>query len=170
MESVLHFAGLALLLGFCLFALASLVLGLPGTFLILFAALIYGWATGFALIQWSTLGWLTLLAVVGEVLELLSSAGIGGDTSPSRREQIAAIAGAIVGSLLGAPLLLGLGALLGALLGAFAGASLAVASEGASRAEAIRSGWNALRGRFLGFVVKTAIAVAMIVILLAALF
>ena len=48
METILHILSLVLLFAGCLFALASLVLGLPGTFLIVGIALIYGWSTDFA--------------------------------------------------------------------------------------------------------------------------
>ena len=67
MENVLHVLGIALLLSACGAALFTLILGLPGTMLIVGFALLYGWATDFTVIQWSTIGWLALLAVIAEV-------------------------------------------------------------------------------------------------------
>ena len=166
----LHVLGLVLLFGACLLSLFSLVVGLPGTVLIVIAATVYAWATEFVAVGWSTILWLAALAVAGEGLELVASgAGAGGAGGrPSRRATIAAIVGAIVGGIAGTPFLFGVGSLLGALAGAFAGAALAVRSEGATLDESLATGLAAMKGRLLGFVLKAAIAVAMILLLLTA--
>ena len=83
MATALHLLGLLLLFGFCGVALVSLVFGLPGTFLIVAAALVYAWATGFAAVTWSTVGWLALLAAIGEGIEFV--AGSAGAASRRRR-------------------------------------------------------------------------------------
>ena len=155
--------GISLLILFCLLGLVLLVLGLPGTFLIAGAAAVYGWATGFASLTTATVVWLFVMAVAGEVIEFASAAA-GGRAKASRRVTIAAIAGAVVGGIFGAPFFFGVGALLGALGGAFAGATLAATAEGKTGDAAIRHGVDALRGRLLGFIVKSAIAVAMTVV------
>lgn len=167
MDTVLHVVGLLILLIVCLASFASLVLGLPGTFLIVGAALVYGWATGFATVHWSTVGWLFLLAVVGEVVEFLAAARAVGEQI-SRRVMAGALVGGIVGGLAGTPFLFGVGALLGALAGAFAGAALAAISENGTMAKAFSTGLAALRGRLTGFVLKAAVAAAMLVVLSAA--
>ena len=168
METVLHVAGLLLLLIACLASLASLLLGFPGTFFIVAAALLYAWATGFAAVQWSTVGWLLLLAVVGEGFEFFAGAAGAAGERPSRRVMVGALAGGAVGGLAGTPVLFGVGSLLGALVGAFAGAALAVVSEGGTMGSALSTGLAALRGRLLGFVLKAALAVMMLVVLAAA--
>jgi uncharacterized protein YqgC (DUF456 family) len=152
----------------CALALASLVIGVPGTFVIFGAALLYAWATGFTTVTWSTLAWLIGLAVVGEGLELASSAVGSAKERPSRRTAGWALAGGLVGGIIGTPFLFGIGSLLGALAGAFTGAALSVMSQGGDVEAALRSGFAALRGRFLGFVVKLAIAVVMVVVLFTA--
>jgi uncharacterized protein YqgC (DUF456 family) len=168
MDTTLHVIGLLVLLIACLAALASLLLGLPGTFLIVVAALAYAWATGFAGVTWWTIGWLLLLAVIGEGIEFLAGAAGAAGERPSRRVMIAAILGGVIGGLVGTPLLFGVGSLLGALLGAFTGAALAVLSEGGTMDTALSAGLAAFRGRLLGFVLKAAVAVAMLVVLAAA--
>jgi hypothetical protein len=168
METVLHVGGLLLLLIACLASLASLLLGLPGTFFILLAALLYGWATGFAAVQWSTVGWLLLLAAVGEGLEFFAGAAGAAGERPSWRVMVGALAGGVVGGLAGTPVMFGVGSLLGALVGAFTGAALAVVSEGGTMGSALSTGLAALRGRLLGFVLKAAAAVVMLVVLAAA--
>jgi hypothetical protein len=171
MESVVHALGVVLLFGACLIAIISLVLGFPGTFVILGAAVVYAWATDFAAVRWSTIGWLTILAVAGEAIEFLAS-GVGAAAAdvgpPSRRVWISALTGGFIGGLVGTPFLFGVGALLGALAGAFAGAAFAVASQGGTLRSALETGMAALRGRLLGFVVKAALAVVMVLVLAAA--
>lgn len=168
MDTVLHVAGLLLLLIACLASLASLLLGLPGTFFIVVAALLYGWATGFAAVHWSTVGWLLLLAVVAEGLEFFAGAAGAAREQPSRRVMVGALGGSVVGGLIGTPVLFGVGSLLGALVGAFAGAALAVVSERGTMGSALSTGLAALRGRLLGFVLKATVAVVMLVVLAAA--
>jgi hypothetical protein len=167
-DAALSLLALATLALACAIALASLVIGLPGTFLIVAAALGYGWLTGFVAVTWTTLAWLLGLAVIGELLELLSSAAGSSTERPSRRTAGWALGGGIVGGIAGTPFLFGIGSLLGALAGAFGGAALAVTSQGGDTRAALRSGLTAMRGRFLGFVAKLAIAVVMVVVLFAA--
>jgi hypothetical protein len=168
MSSFLHVLGLLALFSFCLLALGSLLFGLPGTFLIVAAALAYAWATGFAAVDWSTIGWLAGLAVLGEGIELFAATAGAASERPSRRVTLFVLAGGIAGGIIGTPLLFGIGSLLGALGGAFAGAALAVRSEGGSLESAVGTGLAAMRGRFLGFVLKSAIAVLMLILLFAA--
>ncbi|MCK6555570.1 DUF456 family protein [Candidatus Binatia bacterium] len=169
METVLYVLGVFVLFAVCVAALFSLVFGLPGTFVILGAALIYAWATGFGAVSWATIGWLTGLAVLGEGIEFLASSAGAASARPSWRVFAGALLGSFVGGLLGVPFLFGVGALLGALAGAFAGAALAVAWEGGDTGAAFATGFAAMRGRLLGFVLKAAVAVAMVVLLAAAL-
>jgi hypothetical protein len=168
METALYLLGLFLLFAFCLVALLSLVFGLPGTFLIVGAALVYAWATGFAAVQWSTIGWLVGLAILGEGIEFLAGSVGAAGTRPSRRVTISVILGGFIGGIVGTPFLFGVGSLIGALLGAFAGASLAVASEGGTADHILRTGLAAMGGRLIGFILKASIAVVMVVVLVAA--
>jgi len=167
-DFALHLLGLFVLVLACLVCLASLVVGLPGTFAIAATALVYAWATGYAGVTWSTVGWLTAMAVLAEGLEFVSAAAGSAKQKPSRRVAASALLGGIVGGVLGTPFLFGVGSLLGALAGAFAGAALATGAEGHGAAAAMQHGLAALRGRLLGFVVKSAIGVLMVVFLLAA--
>jgi uncharacterized protein YqgC (DUF456 family) len=168
MSAVLHGLGLAALALICAAGLASLLFGLPGTFVILAAALVYAWATDFAVVQWGTILWMGGLALLAEGIEFVAAARAPAGTRPSRRVALAAIVGALIGGIAGTPFLFGIGSLLGAFAGAFAGAALATASQGGTMSESVRTGFAALRGRLLGFVVKSAIAVAMLVLLAAA--
>jgi uncharacterized protein YqgC (DUF456 family) len=163
MAEIAHWLGILLLTVLCVSALLTLVLGLPGTFLIVLIGAAYGWATGFAEVTPGILGWLFGLALLAEAIEFVSAARGGGEAAPkpSLRITVGAVVGAVGGGLLCAPLFFGLGALFGAFGGAFVGAGLAAIWEGHDRRVAVRHGMQALRGRVLGFVVKSAIATAM---------
>jgi hypothetical protein len=167
-DTLVHTLSLFLLAAVCFAALVSLLFGLPGTMVIVAAAVLYAWATEFAAVTWGTIGWLALLAVIGEGLEFLTGAVGAAGERPSKRVTVAALAGGFIGGVVGTPLLFGIGSLLGVLAGAFAGAALAVVSEGGSRAAALRTGVAALRGRLLGFVLKVSVAIVMVVVLAAA--
>lgn len=169
METVLSIFGIVLLFAACAIGLVSLIFGLPGTFIIFGAALVYAWATGFTTIPWTVPAWLLAMAIAGEVIELFAgSAAASAHRKPSRRVTIATIAGALVGGIVGTPFLFGIGSLIGAMVGAFLGAALAVSSSGGHWRDSLRIGFAALRGRLFGFVLKSAIAVAMILIVLLA--
>jgi len=170
MDLVTHILGILLLGLVCLGALASLIFGLPGTFVIVGAAMVYAWATGFAAVHWSTIAWLALLAILGEGIEFLAGAAGATRERPSRRVTIWTLLAGFIGGIIGTPFMFGIGSLVGALVGAFVGASLAVASEGGSTGSALATGWAALRGRLLGFILKTAMAVLMLVVLATAIF
>jgi hypothetical protein len=165
METVVHALGLVALFAACTLGLVSLLFGLPGTFFILLAALVYAWATAFGAIHWSTLGWLLALALVGEGLELVAGSATAGGAKPSWRVVLSTLGGSIVGGIIGTPFFFGIGALVGALIGAFVGAAAAVASEGAGFETVMSTGFAAMQGRLLGFVLKSSIAVVMVVLI-----
>jgi len=167
---LLHIVGIVLLFATCVAALFSLVFGVPGTLIIVAVALLYAWATGFAAVHWSTIGWLALLAILAEVGEFLATGAATATARPSRRVTMGALLGALVGGIIGMPFLFGVGALLGALAGAFAGAALAVRSQGGTLAESMTTGVAAMKGRLLGFVLKAALAAVMIVVVAFAVF
>ncbi len=150
-----------------LFVIAGFVLipfGLPGTFLIVAAALLYGAATGFTEITWGTVGLLLAAALLAEGVEALAGV-FGAKRYGSGNWAVAAsIAGGVVGAVLGAPVFFGLGAIPGALAGAFAAAVLVEKAGGRPTPEALKAGWGTFVGRLAGTVVKAAVAVAMAVI------
>ena len=170
MAAVLEILAIFLLLGVCVCALASLVFGFPGTVIIVIASLLYAWATGFTSIHVSTVVWLAVFAAVAEGIEFAAGMAATAGSKPSAKITGLVMVGGIVGGLLGIPFLFGIGALLGGLIGAFSGGVAGVIWEGGSREHALRTGLTAMRGRLLGFVIKATIAVAMVGMVVAALF
>ncbi len=155
-----------LLVASLILAFASLLFGLPGTWMILGAAGIYAWATGFESL---TLPWfipLTLAALAGELLEYLL--GLKGATrfGASRGGAFASLGGGLLGTLLGAPLFFGLGALIGLFAGAFLGAFGYEWYRQRNLTASIRSGYGAFLGRVSGTLAKLFLALGMIVLVL----
>jgi uncharacterized protein YqgC (DUF456 family) len=150
---------------FLLVCLLSLFFGLPGIWMILGAALIYAWATGFAEVGGSMLLLFALLAAAGEIVEY--AFGIAGARryGSSNRGILFSFLGGFVGAILLAPLFFGFGAILGALIGAFMGAVLIelLTYGPAEWKKAVRSGWGNFLGRIAGVITKMAIAIGIIV-------
>ncbi len=121
------------------------LLGLPGNWLMVFAAALYAWigpGSGIPQIGWFAVFSITALAAIGELAELVTSVWGARRAGGSRRAAvfslIGSMGGAIVGVMLGLPIpLLGppIAALLGGALGALAGAAAAeqIATRGPRR-------------------------------------
>lgn len=161
---MMDYVVLALYILISLAGLVSLVFGLPGTFFILGASVLYGWYGGFSDITVSVIIILVVLALAGELIEFLL--GILGSKKyeSSNRAIVGSIIFGIIGAVMGAPFFFGIGAVIGAFAGAFAGAILMELSQGKKMDEAIKSGWGAFLGRVAGTISKGAVGIAMIAI------
>lgn len=164
MEFGLAALGAVALILYCLICSLLLFIGFPGTILIAFGAGVYGYWTSFAALTGTTVAWLCFLAAAGEFFELYATTRGPEGVRLSDRVSILTIIGALIGGIVGAAFLFGVGSLIGALLGAFAAATLATRASGNTMGDSIRAGYTALKGRFLGFVAKTAIAATMVII------
>jgi uncharacterized protein YqgC (DUF456 family) len=152
----------------CVVAVAMTAVRLPGTWLIIAAALLYGWWA-----DWQGVGlWLVILlvgvALAAEVIELLASAFTARKAGASRQ----AAWGALIGGFLGMLLLSFLvpipivGTMVGALVGCFAGAMIAEMDVRKELGQGTRVGLFSALGFVIGTVTKIAIAFAMSGILL----
>jgi uncharacterized protein YqgC (DUF456 family) len=155
---------------FLLAAFFGLIFGLPGTWMILGATLVYGWVTDFAQIGGGLLFLFALLTVTGEVVEYVFGIAGARRFGSSNRGIVFSILGGFAGAIVGAPLFFGFGAILGALVGAFLGAVLIeLLTYGPTEwKKAVRSGWGNFIGRIAGVITKMAIAIGMIVWIAAA--
>ena len=170
MASVLGWIGLGFFFLVLLIGLLSIALGIPGTWIILLDAVLYGWATHFNILTFQGLIFLGLLAVIGEVLEFfLSIKGIK-RSKPSKGVVAVSFFSGLVLAILMAPLFFGLGAIIGALLGTFGGAFLMEYLSQKRLGHAMNVGWKAFLGRLLGFLSKFAIASVMIIFILSRVF
>lgn len=160
---------------FFLFLLAGffgLLFGLPGTWMIFGATLVYAWVTDFAQVSGGLLLLFGLLTVAGEVVEYVFGIAGARRFGSSNRGILFSILGGFAGAIVGAPLFFGFGAILGALVGAFLGAVLIeLFTYGPSEwKKAVRSGWGNFLGRIAGVITKMAIAIGMIVWIAATVF
>ena len=162
-----------------LVCLLLLVLGLPGTWVLLAIAFGIELVDAFLLpgdvavtFGWELLAGCGVLALVGEGIEAVAGAAgtkYGGGT---RRGMVGAFIGGIVGALFLTGLLPipVLGTLFGAMLGAFLGAFVGEATgpEARGRAHNLRAAFGAAVGKLGGTIAKLAIGVVMWVLLVRA--
>jgi uncharacterized protein len=168
-----------LLIGVLLTCCLLTLVGLPGNWLMIVAAAGYSFfvpADSSVAIGWRTLVALVVLAVLGEIVELLAASTGAARAGGGRRSAVMALAGSVAGGVLG--LFVGipipivgsmLAALLFAGLGAMVGAILGEVWRGKSLELSWRVGTAAFRGRLLGTLGKLFVGVAMVVVVLLAL-
>lgn len=141
--------GVLLLLGL----LGSIVPFLPGTPLILIAALVHALYTGLDPIGPWRLLLLAALAAIGYLLDYVAGAAGAGKMGGTAWGVVGALAGSLVGIFF-APL----GLILGPVLGAIAGESL---RTGRPDRKSLKSGLGALLGLIAGTLAKAGIAFVM---------
>jgi uncharacterized protein YqgC (DUF456 family) len=178
--------GLVLLFLVAAVGLLTMLLGLPGSVVILLDALIYGAATGFEKITWVTLVILLALMILAELSDNVLGLAGARRAGASGGSQVLCLIGGIVGAILGgqvSPLLgvvgIGLGPVgaialmvLGPLAGAFVGAGLATywwERRGGKSAQETRDVARAtLLGRVAGTLLKFAFGVIMVAVIVSA--
>ena len=155
------------------------LVGMPGNWLMVAVAAVYVIlmpAQSPLAIGWTVVVVLLVLAILGELAELVAGALGVARFGGSRRGATMALVGSLVGGILG--LFLGLpipliGSLLASImlaaLGAMLGAYLGERWQGRNAAESWQIGKQAFRGRLLGAVAKAAVGILMILVTLVAL-
>ena len=161
MQIVLSVAGYILLCLSMLIGLAVTPLGLPGNWLILACAVVYGFATHWAKFGWLFVVLLAAAAVIGEIIEALSAALGAKSYGASTDATIAAIVGSIAGLVAGSGIAPIVGTIAGAFAGAFLGAFLYEYVRLKDLRQSFRSGMGAFMGRTAAVVAKEAIGVLM---------
>ncbi len=168
--------------------LASTLVGLPGTVLILLDSIIFSACHGFQHPPWWLLLILLVVSIIAETSDnLLSALGVkvgGGSTRTSLWALIGGVAGAIAGANFSPVLsLLGMtgglaGVVFGAVLpplilaavGGFLASYICELRTGKEPAEARKAGWAALAGRLAGVLLKAVLASVMVGLVLSTAF
>ena len=157
-----------LLLALVLLACVALIpLGLPGTWIMLAAALGYDALAGTAGARIG-FGWLVVglvLALVAEVLEFTVAARYTTRYGGSRRAGWGAILGGFAGAIVGVPVPI-VGSVIGAFVGAFVGAYIAERTRRSEHSAATRVATGALLGRAAAAAIKTAFGLAIATLLI----
>jgi uncharacterized protein YqgC (DUF456 family) len=151
-------------------SMALVVVTLPGLWVMTAAAAIYALLTHEAYVGYKSLIALFLLALVAEVLELTAGGAAAKKAGGSRRATIGAFFGGIAGGIIGSfvlPLVL---TIIGVCIGSLVGAALGEITVARETGQALRVGWGAAKGRFLGVLLKVAFGTVMLLIILIAAF
>ena len=135
-------------------AWVSSIFQMPGNWIMLLFALLYGWFEGFAAIRlWVLITGLCLF-IVTEVLEWVSGYLGAKRFGGSPWSGVFAIIGAVAGALIGAGFGYGLGAIPGTVMGAFLGALAVEVIRQRHAGKAVWAGLGAALGRAFGLSVK----------------
>ena len=129
---------------------------IPGPLLVLAGALLYAWHGDFLIITWGTLGVLTVLTVVSQVLDYAASIIGARAFGASRWGMVGACLGALAGFLLAS--------IPGAIAGLFLGACICELARGRDMRTSAKVGVGTLVGFLAGTAGKILITVVMIVI------
>ena len=142
------------------------ILGLPGLWLIVVAAIAYAWAFGFAYIGWGTIIALIVLGLLAELVEFFAGAAGSKQAGGSKRGMVGAIIGGIVGGIVGTPLIPIpiVGTVVGSVAGCFLGAYGIELLIGKSHGEATSISYGAAKGRMVGLIAKTGFGLAMAIV------
>ena len=142
-------------------ALLLIPLGLPGTWVMVGAALVYNAAVRGSIGTLTLVGTL-VLALVGELLEFTLAARYTRRYGGSRRAGWGAILGGFAGAFVGVPVPV-IGPVIGAFLGAFVGALIAELTVRGDHRAATRVATGALLGRVSAAAMKIALGMVMAV-------
>lgn len=156
---------LALLVG-----LTLIIFGIPGTFVIVAAALVYGLITKFAEINAVTLLLLLGIALLGELVEFVSGMYGARKLGASKLGMGFALAGGLVGGIFGTMVYPVVGTIIGILSGTFCGGVLGEKMLKKELAPSLKAGFGAFIGRLGGTFAKLALGIIMVAIILSKIF
>lgn len=142
--------------------IGAIIPGLPGTPLIFVAALGYAWITGIQEYGVRTLWLLGILALVAQLIDLVTGTLAPRLVGGSRKAALGALIGSIIGLLTMGPI--------GLLIGPIVGALLIEVWQGRDLQSASKVGLAAGIGVVFGTVLRGALAIAMMVIFTLSLF
>lgn len=165
--SVLATAGLTIFTLLMFIGLMSIASGLPGTLIILGAALIYAVVTGFGTVGLKVLAALAALAIVSEFLDVLFIMKGSRGSGFSKAGAVSSIVGGLAGAAVLTPVLMGLGAFMGVLIGGI-GANLLVDISNQRGRKAFT--YRDVFGSAARKVVKGVCGIAMVLIVLSAIY
>ena len=140
------------------------VVGLPGLWLMVAAAALFGWWTEWVHLSKPGLVALLVLAVGAEIAEFVLGGAGAKEAGGSRRAFAGAIIGGIVGAIVLTIPIFVVGTILGACLGSAIGAVLAELTKKRELKHNWRVGVGAFKGRLYGIVSKVAFGVVMLAV------
>ena len=145
------------------FGIVATIFGIPGTFIIATAALLYSLLTDFSGISWVLIFLLFAISILLEFLEFSLSGYMTNRFGGSKLSIVGAILGGLIGAIWGTTILPIIGTLIGAFMGAFGGAFIGEYFISRDFQRALLAGIGAFIGAVGGKTLKTVTAVAMVV-------
>jgi len=136
-----------------LISLALIPVGLPGTWLMIAAAIALHFLAPVAPFGWTVIIACLAIAIASELLDFVVAARYTLKFGGSRRGAWGALIGGVLGAIFGVPVPV-IGSVIGAFLGSFAGALIGEYSAGASHAGATRAATGATIGRAIAIALK----------------
>lgn len=164
--SPFEIAGMTIFILVLFVGVFSIVLGLPGTVIILIDAILYAMFTGFDKIGIKILVILLIISLLAEALDFLLGIAGAAQHGTSRTGIWASLIGGVTGAIIMTPVLFGFGTILGGFLGGFAGVLILEMIHQRQLKPALRAGYGVILGRFAGMFVKGFFALTMITITL----
>ncbi len=143
-----------MLLVVCLFAVAISFARLPGTWLILAAAVVYSWQHDWTEPGWIALVGLAVVAVVAELVEMAATAVAVRRSGASQRAMWGSLLGGMLGMFVFSIPLPVIGTLIGGALGCFVGAVIGEMSSRDDMGHVARVGVFAAVGQITGALLK----------------
>ena len=157
--------------GFFIFGLISIFLtliGLPGLWLMILVFVgLKWWQPDW--ISWWVVGAGVVIALLAEIIEFVAGAAGSSKAGGSRSASVGAIIGGVVGAIVGAAFPPIIGAILWGAVGAGFGAMLGEISVGRDWKKTLPVGTAAAKGKMLGTLWKTGLAVVVFVLFLGSL-
>jgi uncharacterized protein YqgC (DUF456 family) len=156
---------LALIVG-----LATLVVNLPGLWIMVLAAVIYAALTAIALglvtLTLKLVLWMFALALIAEVIDFFAAGAGAKRAGGTRRGMWGAIIGGIVGAIVGSFVLPLIATLVGVCIGTFLGAFIGELSGGKEISQSARIGVLATIGRLTGTLLKMIFGCVMLTVIM----
>ena len=151
-----------ILIAVLVLSLIMIPFGMPGTLVMLAAAICYKLLLPQGGIGWPSVVVVGVLTGIAEALEWSLSARFTRKYGGSRRAAWGAVIGGFVGAIVGVTVPI-VGSIVGAFVGAFIGAFAAELSRGSQGGVATRVAWGALIGRVVAAAVKVGIGLVIAV-------
>jgi len=166
----LEITGLTIFILLLFAGIFSIVLGMPGTVIILIDAILYAFFTGFHKIGLKVLIILLVISLLAEVLDF--ALGIAGAARyrASGKGIWASLIGGVIGAIVMTPVLFGFGTIMGCFFGGFAGILIVELIHQGQLKPALRAGYGVMLGKFSGMLVKGFFALVMITITLTSIY
>jgi len=171
LASVVAGIGFFFFFAIMLLAVFSILIGLPGCWIILAEALLYALITKFNQgIGWWDLAALLAMAGAGEIAEFVLTAYGAQKYGAPKKAMAGAIVGGLVGAILVNMVLPIIGAVIGAFVGVYLGAFLLTYMSDRDLDKARKTGLGAFMGRVGSVLVKGTMAVAMAAVIITQIF